>query len=81
MTSLGAIVEGGDLVQVIWTSLAAGIGVTAVFALAIFGATVAVDLRRDGRPGEATVFGVLGLLALAVVAAALVFGIVVMTQK
>ncbi len=81
MAALGAIIDTGDLLQVVWASLAAGIGVTAVYGLAILGATRAVDLSRERRPAEAAIFVVLLVGALAVVAAAVVLGIVVMTQK
>ncbi len=69
------------LFEVIWSSLAAGVGVTCVFALGILGATRAVDLRRDGHATAAGAYAVLMVLAFVVVGAAVVFGIVVMTQK
>jgi hypothetical protein len=81
MAVLAAIVDGDALVDVVWTSLLAGIGVTATFAIAILGATRAADLGRDGRVAEAVLFGVLGALAVVAVAAAVAFGIVVMTSK
>ena len=81
MSSLGTVVHVGDLLQVAWTSAAAGVGVTCAYALAILGTTRAMELQRDDRPSEASVFAVLGLTGLAVVGAALVFGIVVMTAK
>ncbi len=81
MTPLAEIVSGHDLLQVVWSSLAAGIGLTTAFAFAILGGARAVDLTRSGRSGEAAVFGLLCALALAVVAAAVVYGIVIMTQK
>ena len=62
-------------------SIAAGLGVTAVFALALLGTTRAVDLRRNGRFPEAVAFAALALVASAGVAAAVVFAIVVMTHK
>lgn len=76
-----AVVEWDALLEVVWSSILAGIGVTAAFGLAIVGVTRAVDARRGGQGVEATLFGVLGLLALAFVAAAVVFSIVVMTTK
>lgn len=79
--TLGAIIDGHDVVSVLWVSFAAGVGVTATFGFALVGVVRSVDLRRDGRAVEATLVAVLGLLALAVVLAALVYGIVVMTQK
>jgi hypothetical protein len=81
MTLLAEIVNGHDLLQVVWASLLAGIGVTAAYAFAILGGARAVDLTRSGRSAEAVVFGVLCAVALLVVAAALVYGIVIMTTK
>jgi hypothetical protein len=77
---IASIVDTGDLLEVIWVSLAAGIGVTAVYGLAIFGGTRAVDLGRQGRSGEAALFGALGVVAVATVVAAVVLGIVVLAQ-
>jgi len=74
-------VDWDALLQVVWVSLAAGIGVTGAFAVAIYGATRSVDLRRGGRVAEAGIFGVVTVAALVAVAAAVVFGIVAMTDK
>jgi hypothetical protein len=76
-----ASVDWDALVQVIWSSILAGIGVTAAFGIAIVGATRAVDLRRNGQGAAAIAAGAVGVLALAVVGGAIVFGIVVMTTK
>jgi len=78
---LGAAVEWGDLLKVVWTSLVAGIGVTIAFSLAIVGGTRFSDRRRDGRAVEAGMFGVLMAVALGACAASVVFAIVVMTSK
>ena len=69
-----AIVDWDALLTVIWASLVAGIGVTAAFGFAILGGVRAVDLRRDGRVVEATLFSVVGVVGLVVVAGAIVFG-------
>lgn len=75
-----AIVDWDALLTVIWASLVAGIGVTAAFGLAILGGVRAVDLRRDGRVAAATVFSVVGVVGLVVVAGALIFGIVILSE-
>ena len=75
------IIDGHALLQVVWVGAAAGIGATATFAVALLGVTRAAEMSRNGRGGEAAVYGVLGALALAVVAAAVVYGIVIMAQK
>ena len=78
---IASIVDTDALLEVLWTAALAGVGVTASFAIAIVGATRAVDLSRERRPVEAAAFGVIGALALAAVLVAIAFGIVVMTQK
>jgi hypothetical protein len=78
---IGSVVDVDALVQVLWVSLLAGIGVTAAWAAAILGSTRWVDLSRSGRTGEALLFGLVALLGFAVVLVAVVFGIVVMTHK
>jgi hypothetical protein len=81
MTPVAEIVSGHDLLQVVWVSLLSGIGVTVAFAFAILGGARAVDLSRSGRPSEAAVFGVLCTVAVAVVGAAVVYGIVIMANE
>ena len=81
MAPIGSVVDVDALVQVLWVSLLAGIGVTAAWASAILGATRWVDLSRRGRTGEAILFGLVALVGFAVVLVAVVFGIVMMTQQ
>ena len=81
MSVLASVVDWEGIRDVVVVSLGAGIGVTAIFAVAIVGATRVMDMSRDGRALEAGAYGVLAVLAFAVVVAAVVFGIVVMTSK
>jgi hypothetical protein len=76
-----SVVDVDALLEVVWVSLALGVGVTAAFSCAILGATRFVDLRGDGRFVPAVLYAVLALVALAAVIAAVVFGIVVMAHK
>jgi hypothetical protein len=76
-----AIIDGGHLFRVIWLSLASGLGGTAAYAVAIVGASRAVELQRDGRAVEAAVFAIVGIVALAAVLAAIVLGIVALADK
>jgi hypothetical protein len=78
---IGAIVDGGALIQVVWVSLVAGLGVTAAYAVAIVGGSRAVESVRDGRRVAATIFATAGLVALVAVLAAIVVGIVVLSDK
>jgi hypothetical protein len=79
MTPL-AIVDWDALLTVVWASIAAGVGVTAAYGLAILGSARAIELARDGRAGEAAVFGVVGVLGAVAVIVAIAFGIVVLTE-
>ena len=75
------VVDWDALLEVVWVSLLAGIGVVVLYALALLGATRAADFSREGRVGEAAIFGVLCFVALAAVAASVVYGIIIMTTK
>jgi hypothetical protein len=78
---MATIVQTTDLVETVVASLVAGVGVTAVFSVAIWGGARFVDLNRGGRPLAAGAAAALGVLALTTTLAAVVFGIVVMTNK
>ncbi|MDQ4048941.1 MAG: hypothetical protein M3131_06115 [Actinomycetota bacterium] len=81
MALADSIIDWDALFEVLWASLLGGVGVTAVFALAIVGATRAVYLRREGHVLAAGAYGALMLIAAAAVIAAVVFGVIVMTSK
>jgi hypothetical protein len=78
---LATIVETKDLVSTVIASVIAGVGITTVFSVAIWGGTRFVDLSRDGRPLAAGAAAALGALALLLTVGAVVVGIVVMTSK
>jgi hypothetical protein len=78
--STAVIVDWDAVLTVVWASLAAGVGVSAAYGLAILGGTRAADFRRDGRAGEAALFAALGLIGLALVAGAIAAGIVALTE-
>ena len=75
------IVDVDTLLKVVGAAFAAGVGVTVAFALAIVGATRMVEMRRDGRGIEAGGYAALMIVALTVSAAAVAFGVIVMTTK
>ena len=76
-----AIIDWDALLTVIWVSLLAGIGATAAYGFAILGTTRALELGRDGRGAEAAVYAVIGVIGFGTVLAAIVFGIVVLSDK
>jgi len=78
---LGSVIDWETLGKVALASLLAGVGVTLAFSLAIVGATRMAEMRRDGRGIEAGAYATLMIVALAVSAAAVAFGVIVMTTK
>jgi hypothetical protein len=78
---IATVIETQDLLETVAASLVAGVGITAAFAVLIYGVTRSADMVRDDRPLLATAAGGLAALAGLVVVAGIVLGIVVMTQK
>ncbi len=78
---MATIVQSKELIETVIASFVAGVGVTAIFSVAIWGGIRFVDLNREGRPGAAGAAAALGALALVLTVAAVVVGIVVMTSK
>jgi hypothetical protein len=79
--TVATIVDWSAVLKTVVSSFIAGVGITLVFSVAIFGAARFADLNRDGRLGSAAAFAALSLVALAAVAAAVAIGIVVMIAK
>jgi cation transporter-like permease len=78
---VAVVVETKELLQTVVASLVAGIGVTVVFSVAIWGVARFADLSRNERPLAAGAAAALAGLAVLVTLAAVVFGIVVMSSK
>jgi hypothetical protein len=75
------IVEGKELLETVVASLVAGVGVTFIFSVAIWGVARFADLNRNQRPlAAAAALGAAGL-ALAATLAVVVVGIIVMSSK
>jgi hypothetical protein len=81
MSIVATIIETKNLIETVIYATVAGIGVTAIFSVAIWGAARFTDLsQEERRPAAAAAAGVAGVALLAVLAA-IVFGVVVMTSK
>jgi hypothetical protein len=78
---MAVVVETKDLLETVAASLIAGVGVTVIFSIAIWGAARFADLNRDERPLAAGAAALVAALALALTFASVAFGIVVMTRK
>jgi len=78
---LASIVEWQELAETVVASTVAGVGVTFAFSVAIWGIGRFSDLSRGERPLAAGGAAVVASLALSAVAATVVIGIIVMTNK
>lgn len=78
---LAVLVETKELAETVIASVVAGIGITAVFSIAIWGTARFVEHSRSERPLAAGAAAVVTALALAVTIASLVLGIFVMTSS
>jgi hypothetical protein len=76
-----AAIDTGALIQVVWASLLAGIGVTLTFSLVVLGSTRSAAARRRGSDGAALAYGVLAALALGAFVAGVIFGLIIMLSK
>jgi hypothetical protein len=78
---LAAVVDGDALLQVLWVSASAGIGLTLVFSLAIASAARAGQQRRGGSPGLALAWSVVSAGCGVLCAVAVALGVIVMLSK
>jgi hypothetical protein len=78
---IATIVETRELWQTVAAAVVAGVGVTFLFSLGIWGSGQFLELSRSDRQVAATAAGIVGLLAFTAVGAAVIVGILVMTQK
>jgi hypothetical protein len=78
---IATIVHTDELLQTVAAASVAGIGVTFLFSLGIWGAGQFAELSRDGKSVLATAAAVISALAFAAVTAAVVIGMLVMTHK
>ena len=78
---LASVVDTGALLNVVWVSIAAGVGLSLVFSVTIAGAARASLHRRDGRTTAAMAWSVVASLCALICAAAVILGVIVMLHK
>jgi hypothetical protein len=76
-----AAVEAGDIIEVIWVSLLAGVFVTIAYSLVVLGSARSAEARRNGGGTASLMWAGLAVLAFAAFAAAVVFGVHIMLSK
>jgi hypothetical protein len=78
---IATVVDWAALRDVVIASVAAGVGITVAFSLAIMGMTRFADMRREGKALGAWAYAGLAMAGLAVSGTAVVYGIVLMASK
>lgn len=78
---LATVIDWNALGKVVLYSLIAGIGVPAVYSLAVLGAARSTDAQRNRRGATATAYAVVALLGGASCLGAIGYGIYLMTVK
>jgi hypothetical protein len=76
-----AVIDGDALLQVIWVSILAGLGLTLAFSLAIASGARAGQARRSGAGVEAVAWYVCTCLCGLLCITAVVLGVIVMLSK
>jgi hypothetical protein len=74
-------VQAGDILEVIWASLAAAVFVSTVYSIVVLGSARSAEARRAGKGTGAFVWGGVAVLAFALFAAAVAFGVHIMLSK
>lgn len=78
---MAVVVETKQLLETVVASLVAGVGVTTIFSVAIWGVARFADLSRNERPLAAGAAATLAGFAVLFTLAAVAFGIVIMSRK
>jgi hypothetical protein len=76
-----AVVELGQIVEVIWVSLIAGVGITIAYSLVVYGTSRSAEARRAGRGAASVAYGGLAIVFLIVFLGAVVLGVQIMLSK
>lgn len=78
---MAVVVETKELLETIAASIVAGVGITVIFSVAIWGIARFADLSRNERPFAAGAAATLAVLAGLATLATVAFGIVIMSRK
>jgi hypothetical protein len=78
---MAVVVETKELLETVVASVVAGVGITVIFSVAIWGVARFADLSRNERPLAAGAAATLAALAGLATLGAVAFGIVIMTRK
>jgi hypothetical protein len=76
-----AAVEAGDILEVIWVSIVAGVLVTTAYSFVVLGSARSTEARRSGDGRGAVVYGGLACVAMLAFLVLVVVGLQIMLSK
>jgi hypothetical protein len=76
-----SVIDWDALGKVVLYSLVAGLGVPAVYSIAVLGAARSTDAQREKRGGQATAYALVALVCGIACLAAIAYGVYLLTQK
>lgn len=81
MDPLVAAIEAGDLLEVVWVSLVAGVAVTVLFSLVVLFGARSAEAQRSGQAGAAMAYAALAALSIAAFGVVVGYGVQIMLSK
>lgn len=76
-----AAIASNALLKMLYSSLAAGVGVSLIFSIAIYAAIRSGEMRRDNRANAAAAYAALAGCGLMLSAAIVVYGLILVAHK
>jgi hypothetical protein len=76
-----AAIEGKTLLQVVYVSMLAGVGVTVLFSSVILAGARSADARRHGNRNQALLYSALAALCFIAFMAVVIIGVRIMLSK
>jgi hypothetical protein len=75
------VVKAGDILEVIWASLLAGVVVTAAFSFVVLGSARSAQARRSGEGRASVLYASLAAVAMLAFLALVALGLQIMLSK
>jgi hypothetical protein len=78
---MSAVVNVTALLKMLYSSLAAGMGVALIFSIVILGTVRSTDMRRSGRGTAAAAYAALATVGVVLAIAVVVYGLILVAHK
>jgi hypothetical protein len=78
---IAGLIDTHALLKMLYSSLAAGVGVAVVFSVAVHGVIRSTDMRRSHRAVAAAAYAALAAVGLLLAVSAVIYGLVLVARK